>query len=433
MIRNFGNAIEELDNEKRKSNEGKNKDKGQHSNTLMPLAEEASSLKNDDVENSASLPIQYCVLACAATAYGGIEKLRSLAGLAPLNDVVDFKVPTFHIIGVDDPYRPQSEEFTTLFANRKVLYVAGEHGVSGNHRNDLTLRADLRRFIESRGTETEVSAPTDVKSLTEISVSEVSSILVDSKRQVCTVKIDPTSFPTESEGGPQIQTFLRKFSDNPFLKSARDASEVTTSYGDILSFCRGGDGDLRRIGVKSSEEVVAYYAHGSGAVAACAFLTVASQAAAVPFGPMTTEEALYALVQFRPSHLILFEGMEDPGVTSAFQKYAKSGRGTLHWAEYITSTKPGLFTFPTSSQDEVSDDPLRNNGVSLLLRNFGYYVAAKGSATTTSGTCEERLHAGCWYWTSRVRFLLFNHAIAPYWRDFGFGPCHACFGRMLGL
>ena len=75
---------------------------------------------------------------------------------------------------------------------------------------------------------------------------------------------------------------------------------------------------------------------GGGAVPALAFLSIMSQATAAPLAPSTSEsDALDLLSQFSPTHLILFDGIENKGVESAFMKFASSGRATLHRASII--------------------------------------------------------------------------------------------------
>ena len=50
---------------------------------------------------------------------------------------------------------------------------------------------------------------------------------------------------------------------------------------------------------------------------------------------------LDALDQFHVKHLILFEGVQAPGVKDAFEKYAGDGHGKLHTAKIIGGDKPG--------------------------------------------------------------------------------------------
>ena len=97
-----------------------------------------------------------------------------------------------------------------------------------------------------------------------------------------------------------------------------EAGFATTTYGALLEFIScGGGGDLRQLGVRAGE-VVAYAAPGGSALAAAAFLAVASQAIAAPLDPSLSEaDAARALEQLRPSCLILFEGVRSEGLRAA--------------------------------------------------------------------------------------------------------------------
>ena len=64
------------------------------------------------------------ILANTATPFSSVGELRRMEGLPvtrPL-DLNSFTIPSFHIIGIE------SEEFASLFANRKVMYTPGGHG-----------------------------------------------------------------------------------------------------------------------------------------------------------------------------------------------------------------------------------------------------------------------------------------------------------------
>ena len=87
---------------------------------------------------------------------------------------------------------------------------------------------------------------------------------------------------------------------------------------------------------------------------------------------MTEPEAFDSLDQFHAKHLIIFEGVECPGIEEAFRKWEEEGKGSVHRAK-ITG-KPGLFEF-TSEQEPnfASHAPLKNpeDGTGLLLRTSG--------------------------------------------------------------
>ena len=114
---------------------------------------------------------------------------------------------------------------------------------------------------------------------------------------------------------------------------------------------------------------------------ALAFLSIMSQSTAAPLAPSTTEnDALDLLEQFSPKHLVLFDGVNNPGLKAAFKKIAASGIATLHCATIIDNpSKPGMFNYTISGNSELSQhwvaggDPLRNpvEGIALLLGTSG--------------------------------------------------------------
>jgi nicotinamidase-related amidase len=96
------------------------------------LSKVASTKKVGSIETGdlVSPPFKFAILACTATPFAGVTELRRLAGLPmmslPENNA--FSIPSFHIIGIEDQFKIQSEEFASLFANRKVMYIPGGHG-----------------------------------------------------------------------------------------------------------------------------------------------------------------------------------------------------------------------------------------------------------------------------------------------------------------
>jgi len=96
------------------------------------LSKAASTKRVGSIETGdlVSPPFKFAILACTATPFAGVAELRRLAGL-PMTSVPEhnsFSIPSFHIIGIEDQFKIQSEEFASLFANRKVMYIPGGHG-----------------------------------------------------------------------------------------------------------------------------------------------------------------------------------------------------------------------------------------------------------------------------------------------------------------
>ena len=75
-------------------------------------------------------PFKFAILACSATPFASINELRRQAGLtvAQRLECNSYYLPSFHIIGIEDHFKAQSEEVASLFANRKVMYIPGGHG-----------------------------------------------------------------------------------------------------------------------------------------------------------------------------------------------------------------------------------------------------------------------------------------------------------------
>lgn len=213
-------------------------------------------------------------------------------------------------------------------------------------------------------------------------VNPVTSISVQKQEQVSLVQLKDYLLPSGKYGGATIINCLgAQPKDNPFLLNARDPSGASTTYGQALDFIKGGEGDLRRLGIQVGE-IVAYGAPpGGGAAAALAFLSIGAQTTAAPLAPSMTEpDVLDALDQFHVKHLILFEGVDAPGVKDAFENYAGKGSARLHTAK-LSDDKPGLFSFTSSQKTDFASAPaLENpeNGNCLLLRTSGTTARPKG-------------------------------------------------------
>ena len=79
-----------------------------------------------------------------------------------------------------------------------------------------------------------------------------------------------------------------------------------------------------------------------------------AQTAAAPLAPTTHEaDAIYFLEYFNVKHMILFEGNDNPGLYSAFHKYAATGRAKLHTAVIRDYDKPGLFEYLSSGEQRL--------------------------------------------------------------------------------
>ena len=222
-------------------------------------------------------------------------------------------------------------------------------------------------------------------------MNKVSSIHLLRESQVALVKLKHELLPEGIfRGGATIRGALAaQPAKKPFLYTSRNTNvNETTTYGDLLSFIDRGAGDLRALGIDPGE-VVAYAAPpGGSAMAAVAFLSIGAQTAAAPLAPGTAEpDALDALDQFDAKHLILFDGVECPGVEAAFEKYAATGNAKIHRASAIGGERPGLFTYSvdvTTATNYSGKRPLINaeDGTCLLLRTSGTTARPKGVPLT---------------------------------------------------
>jgi len=359
---------------RKSTRENKRQSFGYNRRSMMPNLFPSSIESGDIIEP----PFKFAIFACTTTLFEDVTGLRRQAGLH-VNQILDlncYSLPSFHIIGVEDKFKAQSEEFATLFANRKVMYIPGGHAISRQQRKDKVLRDKLLSFVRSNG-DLVLSLPKPNFQPR----SEVSNVALDPHFQVALVNRDNSKLPYGKADGSTILSMLEKWpADRPFLSESRVGNPaMSTTYGDVSNFIRGGKGDLRHLGVKSGD-VVAYGAPvGGGAAAAMAFLSIAAQTTAAPLAPGTSfPDALDALDQFQASHLILFEGVKCPGVEEAFETYARTNKAKIHRATFNESDKPGIFSF--ESDIGVVGEPLANpeKGICLLLRTSGTTARPKG-------------------------------------------------------
>jgi len=353
-------------------------------NLRKQYVEEEGSPTMDLESGGASYPpFKFVVVACGA-APREITSMREAAGLGPLKrNAAD--TPSFHLIGLEDDFKAQSESIVELFdLERRVIYLTGKHEIRKTEKAGLGQM--LKEAMEKRavGATHDSMLPIEWKP-----VSDASSIAVLPNVQVAMVKLDRGKLPEAREKGATICSMLAAQPENtPFLRVARQGN-ISTTYGELLRFIQpGGDGDLRALGVKPGE-VVAYGAPiGGSASSAIAFMSIGAQTAAAPLSQSTSEpEALDALDQFDAKHLILFDSVDAPGLEAAFKIFASKGRAKLHRAAFVGDNKPGMFKYKTDETVELSEPldlsrypPLVNpeDGVCLLLRTSGTTARPKG-------------------------------------------------------
>lgn len=318
------------------------------------------------IQNGA--PFRSAVIACAAAPLS-LFQLRSRAGLGA-SPVSTPKVRSIHLIGRKDNYKPWSESLALALdsTTTQVLYLDGGHEIK--RLDDAELRARIHHCFTADGDgQQELTATPDEPEW--MKSSDLSSRSVASDVQLTAVKLETAGLQDTIIGMLAAQP-----ANAPLLRVARQRDQsVATTYGQMLAFCQpGGDGDLRRLGVQAGE-VVAYLAPAGGsAVTATAFMSVASQTCAAPFGPnMSEADALMALAQYQVRHMVLFEGVSAPGVRAAFDSYASQGMARIHHAVHSDMPSPGLFRYQNPVQDFQSQPALVNpaDANCLLLRTSG--------------------------------------------------------------
>lgn len=351
-------------------------------NTAAPRARRTSLWGNTHQPLTLDQPLfKFAILACAAPLVSSIREKADMNNPIPI-EAGTIPVSSFHIIGIEDGFKAMSEKNASLYASRKVMYMPGGHGVPRDVHLDKDLCAALRSFARSLG-----RPPRRERSPKYVQMNEVSGVQLLKESQVALVKLKHELLPEgKFRGGATIRGALAaQPAEKPFLYTSRNTNaKETTTYGDLLSFIDGGAGDLRALGIAPGE-VVAYAAPpGGGAMAVVAFLSIGAQTAAAPLAPGTAEpDALDALDQFDAKHLILFDGVECPGVQAAFEKYAATGKAQIHRAAAVGDEKPGLFEYSVDVDATTAYDgksPLVNSesGTCLLLRTSGTTARPKG-------------------------------------------------------
>ena len=126
----------------------------------------------------------------------------------------------------------------------------------------------------------------------------------------------------------------------------------------------------------------------TGAVPALAFLSIMAQTTAAPLAPSSQEsDAIYFLEQFNAKHLILFEGVECPGLEAAFEKYAATGKATLHRATIRNGGKPGMFDYTQTSEKRLDKNwvPSNNGGLQNPADGIGLLLGTSGTTSKPKG------------------------------------------------
>lgn len=256
-------------------------------------------------------------------------------------------IKSFHLIGIADQAKAQSEEWAMTYADRRLLYIQSSHAVPRSVLNDTFLLQQISSFIDHEGRS--ISTPIMP---TFVPTSSVSSISILPEIQVSLVRLNENNLPgrqhsfvdNDQPGDSIVDVLKTQPRDKPFLFDARTNFENCTTYGEVYDFVRLGDGNLSKLGIEKGDVVV--YVCPLGAVGALAFLSFASSSIASPLAPNSKkEDCLEALEQLHPRHLMLFTDIECAEIKEAFEIYSNNQVDcVLHkWSTVIE--KPGLFQY----------------------------------------------------------------------------------------
>ncbi|MWP63013.1 hypothetical protein [Gilliamella sp. Pas-s25] len=167
---------------------------------------------------------------------------------------IDDNVTFFNLIGREDKFKSWAEKFSNRSCNTQIIYMPSGHEVNNEADNNVSLT--LHELLENKSV--------IKKSYSNwVKTNPISDRRISQEHQIVEVKLNLADSPKTIKEALSLYPF-----EYPLLRNARDKdSSNFTSYGDMLEFCSiNGDGDLRRIGVKTGD-LVAYVAPpGGGAI-----------------------------------------------------------------------------------------------------------------------------------------------------------------------
>lgn len=188
-------------------------------------------------------PFNYMILACPVADPSAI---RHALGLHEEERKFSITIPSMILIGVDDDQKMKSEEFSYFFSDVQVKYIVGGHSVPRMVSSDKELVRILRRNLKEGRNHVEMQSPIMKK------ISGITSMGLLSSVQVALVELEESKMCDTL-----IEALSNTDRNKPLLYNARDTNQLHyTSYGDVLDFIDGGDGDLRRLGVQQGDVVV---------------------------------------------------------------------------------------------------------------------------------------------------------------------------------
>ena len=245
-------------------------------------------------------PWKFVIAACGANT-NIITRVLNHYGLP--SDTIEIPISSVHIIGIQDQFKLQSEEFMAMFPMKECLpfYLDSGHEIPAlTRRLDyipyeiIEWFSDCVRYYPALGDQEEAIPWAHP----DMSMVETTYIMQEFTSSPFRNKLQDVG---SLEMGTYRQFALNNIevSESNLLDMLRDADPATPAlyapgvpaltYGNLLEFIHG-KGDLRRVGANQSF-IVAYLAP-LGAVSAVAFLAISSQCTAAPLDPAYTVEAL---------------------------------------------------------------------------------------------------------------------------------------------
>ena len=216
---------------------------------------------------------------------------------------IKVRIPSIHIIGINDPFKLQSEELLLMFRYKESLplYLDSGHEIPALTQRLDHLPIEIMDWFSVFGMRFSSFQNIEKGSLWSEDHSRMMDITFDLHEFTTTPYGSQLKDTGTLEIGTHGQYALNQIqtSHNNLLDMLKDADSESIAlhapgafpltYGALLEFIYG-NGDLRRIGATESY-IVAYLAP-FGAVSAMAFLTFSSQCTVAPLDPTYTRDAL---------------------------------------------------------------------------------------------------------------------------------------------
>ena len=347
--------------------------------------------------------------ACAANTRM-VDAVAKHLGLDPQEFPADgcIPLPSVHFIGLTDPHKVESERLMRLFDSSKALpcYLDSGHEIPASTELLHYLAPEAMMWCQRMGSTSDgdnfQSPFAGENGLEEGELYHIQKVVASHEGGAEMVPImnimdESQNFQDQCAMGradydrdisrphlgkygqyvlsdmemSQMNIFDMLGKANPKDIAFRAPGATPLSYGELVDFIWGGDGDLRRIGAQPNFRVA--YSAPFGVLSATAFVAVAAQCTAVPLDPgYNATDLTLAFDQLDPDLVIVFEGVEG---ADAVEEAAAAKGIPVHQAKAVSGTC-GLYRFEQSATaaginltDPVLSNPPDNDG--LILRTSG--------------------------------------------------------------